>query len=312
MRDVQLRLERAGFSTDGDQPGTFGRSTEDALFAFQRSRGLRPDGICGEQTWSGLVEAAYRLGERLLYRKAPMLRGDDVAELQRRLGALGFDAGRIDGIFGENTARAMADFQRNAGLTTDGIFGRRTLAELLRLAPRKDVPEVVAAVRERELLRRAPRTLEGRRVALGEEGGLGAVVAAMSRSLRAAGAEVLALHHPEGSRVAAEANQARTDVYVGIRLDPDSSGCTTSYYSGYRYQSEGGKRLAELVQEILPDAMNIDDGGIVGMSVPVLRETRMPAVTCELGPPSAVVGRSPLLANTFCDILTKWAGESWE
>ena len=38
----------------------------------------------------------------------PMLRGDDVAELQRRLNALGFDAGREDGILGDDTARGAA------------------------------------------------------------------------------------------------------------------------------------------------------------------------------------------------------------
>ena len=48
-----------------------------------------------------------------------MLRGDDVAELQQRLGALGFDAGRVDGIFGAETATALEALQRNAGLPTD-------------------------------------------------------------------------------------------------------------------------------------------------------------------------------------------------
>ena len=37
-----------------------------------------------------------------------MLRGDDVAELQRRLNALGFDAGREDGILGAETEPALA------------------------------------------------------------------------------------------------------------------------------------------------------------------------------------------------------------
>ena len=67
---------------------------------FQEHRGLRSDGVCGPQTWSALVEAGRVLGDRLLYYRNPMLRGDDVATLQRQLGALGFDAGRVDGIFG--------------------------------------------------------------------------------------------------------------------------------------------------------------------------------------------------------------------
>ena len=74
--------------------------------AFQDARGLRVDGICGPQTWAAVVESGWRLGDRLLYRRRPMLRGDDVAELQRRLNGLGFDAGREDGIFGDDTDRA--------------------------------------------------------------------------------------------------------------------------------------------------------------------------------------------------------------
>ena len=50
-----------------------------------------------------------------------MLRGDDVAELQQRLCTLGFDTGRVDGIFGDATVRALGEFQRNAGLPVDGI-----------------------------------------------------------------------------------------------------------------------------------------------------------------------------------------------
>lgn len=62
-----------------------------------------------------------------------MLRGDDVADLQHRLNALGFDAGREDGIFGPDTSRALQDFQRNAGLAPDGIGGPEAVEALLRL-----------------------------------------------------------------------------------------------------------------------------------------------------------------------------------
>ena len=87
-----------------------------AVEAFQHRRGLRVDGVCGAQTWWALVEAGFRLGDRFLYHRQPMMRGDDVAELQRRLSALGFDTGRVDGIFGDLTSRALAEFQRNLGL----------------------------------------------------------------------------------------------------------------------------------------------------------------------------------------------------
>ncbi len=63
-----------------------------------------------------------------------MLRGDDVAELQRRLNALGFDAGREDGILGPETETALREFQRNAGATADGVCGPATLAAIARVS----------------------------------------------------------------------------------------------------------------------------------------------------------------------------------
>ena len=59
-----------------------------------------------------------------------MLRGDDVADLQRSLNHLGFDCGRPDGIFGPAAGRALLDFQRNSGLTADGVCGAQTVRTL--------------------------------------------------------------------------------------------------------------------------------------------------------------------------------------
>ncbi len=44
----------------------FGASTERALAEFQGGRGLHVHGRCDESTWTALVEASYRLGDRLL------------------------------------------------------------------------------------------------------------------------------------------------------------------------------------------------------------------------------------------------------
>ena len=74
----------------GDLRGRFGPGTQAAVVDFQRHRGLPASGVCDTATWMALVEAGYRAGDRLLYLRSPMLRGDDVADLQRSLGALGF------------------------------------------------------------------------------------------------------------------------------------------------------------------------------------------------------------------------------
>lgn len=296
-----------GFEIGGQELGAFNGGTAAAVRSFQEQRGLRADGICGPQTWSALVEAGYRLGDRLLYLREPMLRGDDVAALQRRLGALGFDAGRVDAIFGPLTKTALDELQRNAGLTVDGVCGPATLSMLDRLGPSGADREPVAVVRELELLRHAPRTLQGRRVAVGDAGGLHAAAAAAARALAAAGAEVVVLQHPDQSEQAAEANAAVVDVYIGLRLDVDAQGCTTAHYASHRYVSPAGQGLALLVQAVLPEVLGIPDGGVRGMALPVLRETRMPAVVCELGPPVAVVARTAELAEGLARALGTWA-----
>src|SRR5262249_7355316 len=113
VRDLQERLAAAGLLVRID--GHYSNATRDAVESFQKQRGLRVDGICGPETWAALIESGFALGDRLMYLCQPMLRGDDVALLQRRLNALGFDAGREDGIFGRETEAALGAFQRDAG-----------------------------------------------------------------------------------------------------------------------------------------------------------------------------------------------------
>jgi len=311
VTDVQRRLDELGFSPGVDPDGVFREGTRAAVEAFQHRRGLRVDGVCGRQTWAALVEAGRRLGDRFLYRRSPMLRGDDVAELQQRLSALGFDAGRVDGIFGDLTSAALGEFQRNAGLPVDGIAGGATVSALLRFGSRHDGSELVSAVRDRELLRQSPRTLDGRRVSLGEEGGLGATVGAVRRLLATQGAVVTTHHHPEGSIQASEANAAAAEVFIGIRLGTEP-GCSASYYSGYRYSSPGGRLLADLLHVALATTLGLPDLGSRGMSLSLLRETRMPAVICEIAPASVMVERSAVIARALLDSLGEWVDTAWD
>jgi len=306
VQDLQSRLDAQGIPCLPDPEGIFDSGTAAGVEAFQHVRGLRVDGICGPQTWAALVEAGFRLGDRFLYLRRPMLRGDDVADLQRRLSALGFDTGRVDGIFGEHTSSALAELQRNVGLPVDGILGGSTLRELRRVMPRYDHPELVSQVRDHERLRNSPRTLLGRRIAIGEEGGLDLLVGAIRRRLTDSGAYVVPILHPDGSMHAAAANAAAVEAYLGLRVDQRSDHCTVSYYSGYNYESEGGRRLAELVERFATSALGFPRGSTVGMSLPVLRETRMPAVICEIGPPGAVVPRAQELGGALVEAIEAW------
>ncbi|MBT8247381.1 MAG: peptidoglycan-binding protein, partial [Acidimicrobiia bacterium] len=121
VRDIQHRLTRLGY--DLDITGTFDAVTYEAVRAFQERRGVPVDGIVGPDTWRELVEADRNVGDRVLYYRRPLMRGDDVALLQRQLNLLGFDAGKEDGIFGADTQRALVEFQESRRLAEDGMMG---------------------------------------------------------------------------------------------------------------------------------------------------------------------------------------------
>jgi N-acetylmuramoyl-L-alanine amidase len=257
-----------------------GAATTAALAAFQRARGLPDDGRCDDTTWATLVEAGYSLGDRILLRRSPMLRGDDIAELQRRLSTLGFHSGRVDGIFGPDTHHAVREFQRNAGLVPDGICGSRTVAALQRLGARV-YGTPVAEVRE-QLDAEQVRHVSELTVAIGSDGSMSAIARRCAHSLRLADANVTVLDDPDLGRHAAIANARAMDLYVGFAGGSEPGVAITSYGTA-GFISPRGRAFAELLAGALgPDLLcpvTVHQG-----ATPILRETRMPAVwvTIEL------------------------------
>ncbi len=233
-----------------------------------------------------------------------MTRGEDVAELQRRLGRLGFDAGRVDGIFGPDTVGAIEEFQRNAGLGIDGICGPATVDALDRFGRRLGDADPVAAVRERERLRTASDSLVDHRIALGETGGLAAPAAAIRRAMNDAGFRVLTIHHPDGSMQARQANTYDAEVYLG--LTPHEGETGLCYYEVPGYVSHGGRLLARIAAEELD---GLFPGPIVvrGMRLPVLRETRMPAVVCRVPTMAWSAALAPRFGRAATTAVGRWA-----
>jgi N-acetylmuramoyl-L-alanine amidase len=305
--DVQQRLTALGSHIEpGELSGLFGHSTESAVRAFQQQRGLLVDGQVGTETWNELVEAGYRLGDRVLYLRLPMFRGDDVRTLQRRLNSLGFDAGREDGIFGERCDRAVRDFQRNIAMPQDGIVGPETLQELERVRPPTEQERSGAMLREVEALRRMTASLEGARVALDPghgpddpghvgPGGLAEAVAAwdlaeaIAAELRRRGADPWMLRERDEDPSAAERAHRANDwgaeaclsIHLNAHTDPKAEGSMCLYYGNDTTTSQAGLGLAEAIQEELTSRIGLTDGRTHPMAISILRETRMPAVQIE-------------------------------
>jgi N-acetylmuramoyl-L-alanine amidase len=285
VRDLQRRLLAAGFDLPAVEFGSFGARTEQALRAFQERRALRVDGMCDRETWNALVESGFRLGDRMLYLRRPMLHGDDVADLQRRLNRLGFDAGKEDGIYGPNTVAGLTEFQRNTGLGADGILGPDTAEALGRLddpiASRRGLPEgSVASVREREELRRGPHRMEGRRVYVAVTPGFSVLGDRVCRGLVAAGAlAALDASGSDDTALAAAANGYDADLFLGLRPG-DEAGCGCSYFESGAFRSEAGYRVAAAVAAELGAVLG-SPSRLCGRRTAALRETRMAAVICE-------------------------------
>jgi len=280
--------------------------TVESVRSFQSRRGIVVDGLCGPQTWATLIEAGHQLGDRMIYLRSPMYRGDDVTQLQHQLGALGFDAGWVDGIFGSATEAALRDFQQNQGLTPDGILGRDTVTCLAHLRGRSSGSKTVAEVREAESLRTGSGIVEGRRLVIGESGGIPAVVDGLARRLRVDGAQVLALHHPDLSVQAKSANDWDGGVYIGIILATEDF--SIAYFATEGFESAGGHSLANrcaMQMGLVLDA----DLPAAGLRLPILRETRMPAIWCRIGSPSLAVERSALIINTLRGVITDWCAD---
>jgi len=126
---LQVALRAHGFY-GGPIDGIAGPRTAGGVRAFQRSRGLHPDGLAGAATRRALGRLGRPFfGRRLLARGQI---GWDVSVLQFLLARHGFAPPRLNGNFGAGTKRAVRRFQRRAGLAPDGMAGPATQAALLR------------------------------------------------------------------------------------------------------------------------------------------------------------------------------------
>jgi N-acetylmuramoyl-L-alanine amidase len=273
--------------------------------AFQVDRGLHQSGSCDESTWLAICEAGFTLGDRLLKLTAPMLRGDDVADLQQNLNYLGFDCARPDGIFGPATGRALIDFQRNSGLNPDGVCGPTTVHTLRLVSRQSGNGPGVASIREAENVR-SQSSIGGLRIVIGQFGGLSSIARPLSRALRERGATVMSTDEYEASAQAAAANRFGASAYIGFDARVDACSIV-SYFAVSSFESIGGRALASRIVEELAPVLE-PQPALQGMRLPVLRETRMPAVLCSVGPVRSVVDRTSRVSEAVTAAVAAWSG----
>ena len=139
VKAMQARLIELGYLT-GSADGDFGASTKAALVAFQKNAGLTADGIAGATTIKALnSSSAPKASASASATAAPTSsasttyttlkqgsNGEAVKKLQKRLIELGYLTGSADGDYGRATTDAVKAFQKQAGLTADGIAGAST------------------------------------------------------------------------------------------------------------------------------------------------------------------------------------------
>lgn len=130
--------------------GVFGQSTRDAVIAFQTYAGLSPDGVVGRTTWNALINAYDDIESTLRneYNIASSLpspgnflttgsTGNAVELIQRYLQKIARSDSRVppvsvDGVYGEGTAAAVREIQRQFGLTQTGAIGPLTWDAIIR------------------------------------------------------------------------------------------------------------------------------------------------------------------------------------
>jgi peptidoglycan hydrolase-like protein with peptidoglycan-binding domain len=150
--ELQERLYDLNYYS-GRVDGRFGPNTAAALRAFQLANGLTADGIAGAATQKALFSSGAKAkattgssssssgsaATPATATPAPLANykvlqeggtGEDVQMLQQFLFDLGYYDGRVDGMYGPSTTKAVRLFQYYNRLTEDGVAGPSTQAFL--------------------------------------------------------------------------------------------------------------------------------------------------------------------------------------
>jgi N-acetylmuramoyl-L-alanine amidase len=326
---ISNTLLRLGFITAPSD--IFDEKLTQGIKAFQQERGLTATGVINEITARSLEEARFKLGDRVLsFNASAIMRGDDVSNLQDRLIQMGFNCGKVDGIYGANTEAAVKEFQKSVGITADGKCGPATLISLMRLvktvsggAPNQLRETVKHSVRpsalankvividpswggqftgerangviESEVVFDLAQRVEGRLIALG-------VNVVLTRSANNSPLEVDRIN---------VANSVNADLVIALKVDSykneKANGVATYFYGrddkGVR--SVVGERFANLIQREICARTDLLNCHTHAKSWDLLRLTVAPTVRIDLGYLSNPKDAKRLASAAFRDQLAE-------
>lgn len=152
VKDVQVVLKAHGYDLGkGGVDGYYGTLVKTGVEAFQKKNGLTVDGIVGPKTWNKIKADPAFKSHRPATPKVPAFplgkgewMGRESNNPKNRSGALAKDrpairaaqrrllnrgwsgVGKADGIYGPKMEKVVRQFQREKGLTVDGLLGLAT------------------------------------------------------------------------------------------------------------------------------------------------------------------------------------------
>lgn len=334
--DIQRRLRLLGYDLGASEiDGIFGCETESAVKKFQQSRGLLVTGVVDQETWQELVDAGYKIGDRLLYLKYPPFRGDDVKILQSWLKTLGFYPYNENGIFCERTQKALVEFQKNMNIPDDGIVGEETLQHL------KNLKKIIIAKKSSNF------PLIGNYEDKGREGEIKIILdygedindiqngekyyrekIYICRSIvnfckdmlvKKGIKTILTVNENESQSLFLfdrinYANKSNGDILISINLnysiDARANGSSCFYFKGLKSYSIAGKRIADLIQSKLVNNLKILDCRIHGANYAILKETSMTSVLVEPAFISNLVEREKLKDSGYQKSISSYIAEA--
>ncbi len=328
LRDL---LARGGSSAPEDaltDVQLFDEQVRDAVRRFQQHRGVLADGVVGRDTALHLEASRWQLGDRVLVRTAPMMRGDDVSALQERMVKLGVHAGPVDGLFGPATAASLRELQRGLGVPADGICGPRTYRAIAALGRAVEGGDPWT-LRTREGVAAAGKSLKGKVICLDaahggdghgvsghglvEESVTAAICHRVAARLGLAGATV-GMSRPAGTapdigdRVEF-ATELGADLMISFHCEtnhnPLAQGFATFYWGGGRVAQHSaiGRALAEFLQREVVARTSVVDCRSHPCSYDLVRMTPMPAVMVGVGYLSNEDDAARLVDDSFLETL---------